>query len=435
MRHFLDTSVILIFIWLLTACQVPTGPPRTGTPAPSEPARTTRAVSPTPTEARLQGTVSIWHSLDESRLPVLLRAIADFQEKYPDVQFDVFYVPPLDLQASYVAASIEGRAPDILIAPGDWGPELYDQGWIADLSSLAPASLVNNLNSAAVGAGRYQGALIGLPLSIEGVVLYHNQRLIPISPPTLDELVSLAKQATSGDVVGAYLDRSFFFSGAHLEGIGGHLMDEDGLPAFNDEYGLDWINLLRSFEFAGPTEFFGDQDVEYFKENRAGFIIESTKLRDSLREAIGSANLVIDPWPIVEAGALSGYVQAENIYLNPSVMEEDNRISWMLVESLLSPQMQSELAETGLIPAATPESFAANQIVVTDDLIEQAMQALSGGTTYPVVPEMSVYPPSMDTALGSIFNDGIAPEQALQSAEEAISAAIASQHSATQVSP
>ncbi len=379
--------------------------------------------------------MSIWHSWDETRLPVLLRAIADFQTIYPDVQFDVFYVPPLDLQASYVAASIDGRAPDILLAPGDWGPEIYDQGWIADLSGLAPDSLVNNLNPAAVGAGRYQGALIGLPVSIEGVVLYHNQRLIPISPATLDDLISMARQATSGDVVGAYLERSFFFSGAHLEGIGGQLMDPDGFPTFNDPYGLDWIDLLRKFELAGPTEFFGDKDVEYFKENRTGFIIESTKLRDSLRDAIGTANLVIDPWPIVEAGALSGYVQSENIYLRSGMSEAEQRISWMVVEALLSAQIQSELAEIDMIPAATPEYFAANRILVTDDLIEGAMQALVGGTTYPAVPEMNVYPPSMDNALGSIFNEGVAPEEALQTAEEAISAAVASQQSATPASP
>ena len=434
-RILFFTSLILSMVCSLAACQVSDGPVIPDTPEPTQLAQATLLPSETPTEIPVQGTVSIWHSWDETRLPILLSVLADFQSVYPDVQFDVFYVPSLDLQASFAAASIEGRAPDILIAPGDWGPELYSQGWVADLSSIAPSPLVNSLNPAAVEGMRYRNSLTGLPVSLEGVVLYHNQRIIPISPPTLDDLISSAKQATTGDVMGAYFDRSFFFSGGHLEGIGGSLMDEDGMPAFNDQKGLEWIELLRGFEFAGPTEFFGDQDVEYFKENRAGFIMESTKRRDELKEALGSANLVIDPWPVSEAGALSGYLQSEAIYINPRVMQEDKQIAWMIAESLLSPKAQSELAEAGLIPAATPETFSANQIVVTDDLVEQAMLAFLGGTAYPGVPEMPFYPPSLDTALGSIFNEGISPEQALQSAEDDISAAILSLRSATPVAP
>jgi maltose-binding protein MalE len=48
------------------------------------------------------------------------------------------------------------------------------------------------------------------------------------------------------------------------------------------------------------------------------------------------------------------------------------------------------------------------------------MIALAGGSGYPVVPEMSIYPAYMDQALRSIFELGAVPQDALNAAEQAI---------------
>lgn len=408
---------------LLTACSVfdiPTPavtPTQVPTPAPAT------APVPTPTETLLKGTVSIWHGWDEQKLPGLLKTIADFQAQYPDVVFDVQFVPLVDLKTGYETASSEGSEPLILLGPASWGPELYDQGWIIDLSGTVPEELVESLNLPAVGASRYQDALLGLPVTIDGVVLYRNRGLIPTAATTLDDLVSNAQQAARGEVIGAYLERSFYYSGGHLTGVGGTLMTPDGLPAFNNEYGLLWVDLLREFERAGPTEFFGDNDAQFFRDFRAGYIIESTRLRDNLVEAIGSLNLSIDPWPILDKGGLSGFVEAENVYLSPQAMDPSNRAALEFVKVLLSPESQSYIADTGDIPAISASSAFApgSQASIRDDLIRQAMIALEGGATYPVLPEMAAYTAPMDIALQSIFFDGVPAGEALQIAEDSIS--------------
>ncbi len=412
---------LLTFALLLMAC---TSRDLTATQqATASPIATrTPTLTPTPTEVVVSGTISIWHAWEEPYLPALLRRIAVFQEIYPDVQFDVQYIPQIDLKSSFEAASVDGFAPTILIGPAEWGPELYDRDFIAEISNLASSDLLNTLNPAAVGSARYDTDLIGLPLNIEGVVLYRNREIVSNSPATFEELVRLAQNATKGETVGAYLDRSFFFSGGHLYGLGGKLMNTDGTPAFNDENGVSWLNLLKSFERAGPTDYFTDNDLQLFEEGRVGFLIESSRNRNALAEAIGAENLVIDPWPLYENGLLSGFVTSENIYLTPRALDEPHLVSWKFVEFLFNSDSQSAIADVGRIPAisGSPVILAGSQVEVSDPLISQAMFALVEGATFPVIPAAQAYVKPIDVALQSVLNNGVEPEQALQSAYEQV---------------
>jgi ABC-type glycerol-3-phosphate transport system substrate-binding protein len=179
--------------------------------------------------------------------------------------------------------------------------------------------------------------------------------------------------------------------------------------------------LLREFEKAGPTNYFTDQDLDYFKLGRIGWVIDGTWSLDDLAEAIGQDKLAIDLWPTYLDGRLSGYVTAENLYLNPQVSGSELLAAQKFIEYFLSPDAQNRLAEVGRIPAISSASFADP---ARGSLLAQAMAALAGGTTYPVVPEMTLYNINMDIALKSIFEEGVPPEQALKTAEEAILAGL-----------
>ncbi|MCK4901589.1 MAG: extracellular solute-binding protein [Anaerolineales bacterium] len=419
---------MLLSFLLLTACGGSSNPDQVAVPSETHTAIVTKAptMTSTPTEVVVSGTITIWHSWEEPYVPALMKTITAFQEEYPNVHFDVLYVPELDLRASFEQAALEGGGPTVLIGSDEWGPSFYDLGLIAGISELIDPDLLNTLNSAAVGRGRYQDELIGLPLDINGVVLYRNTGIIPQSPFTYDELISLAKSANQGDILGAYLDRSFYFSGAHLLGLGGDLMTAEGEPAFDDEIGLRWVNLLLSFDQAGPTDFFTDNDVFAFKEGRVGFLVEGTRRRNELKVAIGETNLVIDPWPIHADGHLSGFVLAENIFLSLRALDEDNMISWKFVEFFMSPGAQSEIAEVGLIPAisGSPVNVATGKVNIPDPIIKQAMIALIDGKAYPLSPEVSLYRDHIDRVLKMVFEAGESPTAALRSASEAIKEAL-----------
>jgi arabinogalactan oligomer/maltooligosaccharide transport system substrate-binding protein len=423
----LFSAFVMVSILALVACQgvvspSPVASSASAAPTEIQPLEQTPTPLPTITPAVLSGTVSIWHSWEDPFVPALLRRIHEFNSLYPNVYFDVLYVPALDLREAFEQAFQEGRGPSLLIGQAEWGPGFYDAGLAADLTNSVPADLLNTLNPAAVGTGRYKEALVSVPVDIRGVVLFRNASIIPIAPSTFEELVSLAKHSAHGQTFGAVLDRSFFYSGAHLIGLGGRLMTTEGLPAFNDEKGLAWVSLLQAYSEAGPTEFFTDNDLNLFKEGHAGFIIDGTWNRNALAEAIGAQNLAIDPWPIYAGGALSGFVQAESIFLNPQAPEDEQSASLKFLQFFLSPQSQAAVAEVGLIPAlsGSPVNLAASQVQITDRLTAQSMLALVDGTTYPVIPEMNIYSSQLDIALKSIFESGVPPQVALQRAEEAI---------------
>jgi arabinogalactan oligomer / maltooligosaccharide transport system substrate-binding protein len=391
------------------------GSTSTASPTAQSPITPTPPASPTPDIT--QGTVRIWHSWDEAELNILVELIDQFQEQYPDVLFDVLYVPIENLRQRYETAAQEGNAPDILLGPGDWGPALFDAGYLADLSGMTDQGLLQSLNPAGLGTAQYRDSLIGLPYAVQGIVLYRNKAILPDAPGTFTELATMAKAVTQGEIFGSILERGFFYSGAHLNGLGGKLMEADGTPAFNNEIGLAWIELLRSFEQVGPVEYLSDQDLELFKQGRVGAIIDSTWNLPILEIALGKDNLAIDPWPSVQGGSLSGYVQSENIYLNQGTQGDNLEATWKFIEHLISPEAQTKLMEAGMIPARSGLKAADP---FRDALILQAMSALAGGTTYPASPDMAIYQAAMDLALRSVFTSNITPAEALAMAEKFI---------------
>lgn len=407
-------SLVLISLFALAACQ----PAPTPTPEPTPPPQPPETEPPT--EPPLTGTVTLWHAWKESEILSLNDVIAAFQALYPEVTVDVLYTPFDDLRGRYETAAAVGEGPSVLIGAADWGPAFYDAGLVADLTPYLPADLLATINPAALGAVQYKGALIGLPQTIKGVLMFRNISIIPEAPATWEELVAAAKAATQGDVVGANLEYGFFFSAAHLTATGGSLMDAAGNPTFNNEAGVAWVNLLKSFKEAGPTEYYTDTDVNLFKAGLAGIIIDGSWNATALAEAIGRENLAIDPWPAYGDSHLSGYVQTENIYLNANVTGDDMEASLAFIEFFLSAEAQALLAD----PTKAGHIPAVSGVAVTDPLQQQMIAAFAMGTAFPVIPEMGAYWGPMDTALKSVFDEGADPAAALQTAYDAIVAAL-----------
>ncbi len=387
------------------AVQIPTTTARIPTP------------SPTATPPYLSGTITIWHSWDEQALPVLEQILADFSDNHPNVYFDVLYVPVENFLAKFEFETGQGRGPSIILGPAEWGPYLYDQGYISSLSGSISEGLLTQLNQPALDTAWYRNELIGLPYSLEGILLFRNRNIIPDSAATFEQLIYNANNASQGEMIGAYLDRGFIYSGANLEGIGGALMDEDGNPAFNDPKGVEWLELLLNYQDAGPTDYLSDQDVDLFKAGRVGIIIEGSWRLSELTEALGIENIVIDRWPESKEGALAGYVFPEMIYLNRETTGDRLAASRAFMEHFISNQTQTKIAEEGMIPASTG-------IILTDPitgtLMMKSMNALSEGIGYPVISEMDAYQVPMDIALRSVFARTVLPGEALQKASDSI---------------
>lgn len=387
-----------------------------------------KAVTPTPTLAPsatpelLRGTVRLWHSWNEEQMPVLEQILDAFSAEYPGVLFDVLYVPQDNLPKQFEIAYQEGNAPDLILGPAQWGPALFQAGMLADLNSLADDSLLASINPAALQAARYQEAITGLPYTQQGVVLYRNKALIPQAATTFDQLAMLAKSATQGEIIGADLETGLFYSGGHLEGIGGKWLNADGTPAINDERGVDWLELIKSFTQAGSIEYLSDRDLELFKEGRVGFIIDGTWNLQALTDTLGQENLAVDPWPSYQGGSLAGFILPENIYMSSASRDNNRQAAWKFIEHLLSPDAQSQLGSAGSIPVVSG-------VKVIDPrrelLLNQVLTALAGGVAYPTDPDFQFYLTPLDIALQSALIGENDPAEALRVAANAIQSALA----------
>jgi arabinogalactan oligomer/maltooligosaccharide transport system substrate-binding protein len=294
---------------------------------------------------------------------------------------------------------------------------MYDAGLLADITDLADAKFLGTINEAAMGSVQYKDALIGLPETIKGVVMFRNKSIVAEAPTTFDDLVAKATAATSGDVYGAYLEYGFFFSIAHIYGVGGTLMNAAGDPTFNDAKGVEFLNEIKRFAEAGPMTYYTDDDVNLFKAGKAGIIIDGSWNMAPLAEAIGADNLAIDPWP----AGLAGFVQTESIYLNANATGDDQNAAWQFMKFFMGAEAQALLAD----PTKAAHIPATKGVEVSDPLMQQAATAFEGGAVFPVIPEMGAYWGPGDTLLKSVVDEGADPATALQAAYDAIVAAIA----------
>jgi arabinogalactan oligomer / maltooligosaccharide transport system substrate-binding protein len=398
-------SILLIAVLALAACTP------AATPTPDEPATGGEGGE----AMDLSGTITIWHALKELEAEAFNGVVASFQEAYPDVTFDILYVPDTDLRGKFETAAATGGGPTMLVGFADWGPAFYDASLVADLSGMASADFLAGINQAALDSVEYNSALVGLPLGIKGVVMYRNTSIVPEAPTSVDDLIAKAQAATQGDVVGAYLERGPFFVFGHLHAQGGQLMTAEGDPAFNTDAGVAWLTMLNSFTEAGPAEFNADNDVNLFKAGKAGIIIDGTWNLQSLAESIGEDNLKVDPWPV----GLAGYVQNDNLYMSANAEGANKDATWAFMQYVLSQEAQAEVAaiNIGFFPAALG-------VDVPDRLRQEVVTAFGAGVAFPVIPEMNAYWGPMETALKTVFDEAGDPAASLATAEESVNAAI-----------
>ncbi len=393
--------------------QFPSPTPRGGTPGASPTELPPRPpLSPPPPGS----TVTIWHSWNTAETDILQLVIESFKQIYPDVTFTLQFIPLDDLYDTYQEASYLGQGPSLLLGPAAWGPTLYDQQLVTDLTPFIPPNFLSKINPPALASGQYDNALVSLPLSQHGMVMYRNTQLIPAVPATFDALTSSAIAATHAGKVGSYLERGSQFSAAAIIGLGGRLMDTHGYPAFNDSYGLEWFSLLADYHQAGAVTFNTNYDLEMFKRGRVGIIIDGTWNISLLSQAIGATNLAIDPWPTYGTGHMSGWVQADSVILNANTTGDNQFAALSFIGYLLEPDVQARLAEIGHIPSVT-------SAVPRDALIQQALVAFSNAAPYPVAVEDSLvqlYQSELDKAIYSVFSKGVSPSEALLAASNAI---------------
>jgi arabinogalactan oligomer/maltooligosaccharide transport system substrate-binding protein len=355
-------------------------------------------------------TITLWHSLKVTETEGLNNIMSAYQEQNPNVSFEVLFVPFDDLRNKFETAAATGEGPDLLIGADDWGPPMFNAQLVADISDVD----ASEINAAALSVGQYKSAQVGLPYVLKGVVLYRNKAVQSEAATDFADMVAKAEAATSGDTFGALLEVGAFFSYGHLYAGGGALMTAEGDPAFNTAEGVAWLEQLGTFVELGADSWYGDNDINLFKEGKVGWVIDGTWNLGDFSAALGD-DLAIDPWP----AGLSGFVQTGAIYLNFNTTGDTATAAKDFLGYLMTSEAQADFyaADGAFIPSNV-------NVEVDDPLRLAALEAFSDGVGWIVLPEMGGYWGPMETAIRSYLDEGTDPAEALQTAEDSVTPAI-----------
>jgi maltose-binding protein MalE len=408
------------FLVLYTSCSPTATPDSTATipvvsaaitPSPSTTSTATME-EPTATESPIiQGNISLWLDWTQEEIAILYPHLVDFQSKFPRIQVSISYYPPEELYERFTLAASEGKEPTMLVGSSEWGSELFREGLIRDVSGRVTKDFIETFHPVAWEGVKDENLILGLPFTMEGIVLYRNRDLVSESPMTLDDLVEYSQGIEGEEQIGAVLDVGILQTGSFLQACGGELLAEDGSMALTFSAGRCWLEIIEQWRQAGRVILNTDEDLELFETGRAAWFVDGTWNAPRLMSALGVDRIAIDPWPIYSPTAkeLTGYAWARNFYFSASSEESDFNAAWILARYLLTPEVQADFirATSG---SQVPVLLS---IPAEERWIQEMLIAMAKNIQFPDYPEFTIFTDYLETAAYDVGRRGYDPGLAI----------------------
>lgn len=414
-RHtsLLVVIAMLAIVFFLGSCQLrATATPTaslivpTDTQAPSAtPTRIPTTAEPTITKSPdVEGKISIWIDWTQAEIATLATILEAFQESFPQVEISLVYFPPEQLADRFRAAAANGEQPTLIVGESKLGLTLLDEKYIQDIREHVTEELLRSIRPVAWEGVSVDNTVMGLPLSLEGVILYRNANLIPASPVTLEDLAKASKGLREQNQAGTILDVGFLYSGSFLSACDGALLGVDGNLALTLKSAECWLRVIAKWREAGSVVLNSEEDLLAFEAGEAAWLIDGTWQADRLLSAVGADHLSIDPWPkyATTGKQLSGFAWTRNIYFGSTSAEKDFNAAWVLTRYLLTPEVQIQLASARSgrqIPVLADISF--------EERWQQELKvALDGSVPLPLYPEFKYFNDYLEQAAYDVGRKG-----------------------------
>lgn len=407
-----------LLILVLTACspgsnaQSPLSngdiqPTRTPAPLPT--------LTPVPTSPPRQ-LISIWLDWEYEELQGLYEVIERYEQQSHHVEFAITYYPREQLLEAFEIAAATGEGPSILLGPSSWGPSLREQGFVLNLSPLLDPGMESDVHPIAWTQAAEGTQLFGLPLELQGIVLYRNRSLAAQPVANVEDWLQIAEQMKLENRNAIALDLDLVISLPMMAACGDDVFDPRGEILVFDQGGECWLDLLARLGDLGSVVIASEEDVDLFKNGQTAWLIASTTLRDNLTEAIGVTNLKVDPWPQYEKEGfpLRGFTWSENIYLVAGSTESNLEASWKFVQFLFGNEGQEILSD----PDGAAHIPTTSVIEPPDSLMLEASSMLRAGIPFPLESELDIVREPLLAAIQVVVSQGADPDFALRIAEE-----------------
>jgi arabinogalactan oligomer/maltooligosaccharide transport system substrate-binding protein len=379
----------------------------TATPVPS-PTLTITPAEPTPTKLPdVQGEVSLWLDWTQKELEVLYPHLEVFHEMFPEIQISVSFYPSDELLDRFRAAVLEGKEPTILLGPTDWSEQLRQDGSIRDIHGRMTEDVLELFHPVALEGVSFNQSIYGLPLSMEGILLYRNRSLVSESPDTVDELVSLTQELDGEGLVGIQLDLGFLQTGAFLQACDGELLDANGELSLTLKAGECWLKILQQLRLAGNVTVNTDDDLQIFEAGQAAWLIDGSWNSARIMEALGAEQVAFDPWPVYSPTekVLNGYAWSRNVYFSASAQEQDFNAAWILARYLLTPEVQVDFA----LSTFGQHVPVLKSVPTQERWLQELITAMGMNIPLPRFPELRIFIEHLEIAAVDVARRGYDP--------------------------
>lgn len=250
--------------------------------------------------------------------------------------------------------------------PSREGMQFAAAGWYTDLGPLvkeksSPDYKFDDLSPALVEAGTFDGVLTGIPLNIEGPLLYYRTDIFEkcnVSPPeTIDDIAKVAQAIKECDSsVTPFASRGlkpalpYTFS-VFLHNMGGSYMADgkSNLCSPEGKKALEtYASLLKEYGPPGVVNYSFYQLTALYRAGRSAMSFQSSNEFASIME--GGERLKDTKIMPLPPGPGGSHPTAIGWALAISKFSSNPEAAWYFVQWATSPEMQAKLALEGIAP-------------------------------------------------------------------------------------
>jgi maltose-binding protein MalE len=343
-----------------------------------------------------EGTVRIWLDWSLEEIQAIGPHLDSFQELFPLVQIEVSYYTPDEILDSYRRAILNGEGPSILIGKSNWARELFAAGMVQTISDRVSADMEETISPIAWESVQEGRTFFGLPLSMDGIVLYRNHGVVEAPPETIEFMQEVQGDLELDGKVAAVIDLGFLYSGAFFRTCEGQFVESDDSLALTHSALECWLRLLKSLSESGSGIQNSDLDYNSFLAGDSAWLVDGTWRVDEIISALGEDSVAIDPWPRYSAvgSNLTGYAWTRNIYFSSALSDQEFDAAWIFARYLLTEEVQSSLAQAD----------SGRQLPVLRDLeydsewLQEMMNVLHGNIPLPEDPVFQFFSEELEPA-------------------------------------
>jgi multiple sugar transport system substrate-binding protein len=250
--------------------------------------------------------------------------------------------------------------------PSREGMQFAKAGWYADLNEFVKTASAKDYDFADLSAGMlkdatYEKQLTGIPMNVEGPVLYYRKDLfqkcgvqLPKSLPELEGVAAKLKSCESG--VTPFVSRGLkpalpFTYSVFLHNMGGGYMKDNKSQLCSKEGQASlalYAKLLKDYGPPGVVNYSFYQISSLYKEGKAAMAFESS---NELRNVMdGGARLKDTAVAVLPAGPGGSHPTVIGWTMSVSAHSKNKEAAWYFVQWATSPAVQAKLAVDGVAP-------------------------------------------------------------------------------------